>query len=361
MSGRRPLLEILGVRLPIIQAPMAGVSTPEMAAAVSGAGALGSIGVGAVDTAAARRMIREVRARTDRPFNVNLFCHRPAARDAAGELAWLSRLQPSFAGFGATPPAGLREIYRSFVEDADMLAMLLEEQPPVVSFHFGLPQADAVEALRAAGLILIGCATSEREALVIEEAGLAAIVAQGYEAGGHRGLFDLDVADEQLDTRTLTRRLVARASLPVIAAGGVMDGAGIAACLADGAEAAQLGTAFIGCPESSADAAYREALFGASAGRTVMTRVISGRPARCLRNRFVELGESIEEREVPAYPVAYDAGKALAAAARARGEGGFGAQWAGEGAPRARALPAAQLVAVLEEELRVALAAPSSP
>jgi nitronate monooxygenase len=343
------LIERIGVSLPIIQAPMAGTSTPALAAAVSDTGALGSIAVGAVDAAAAGAMIDEVRARTDRPFNVNVFVHRPPTADVARESAWTEAMAPLFAAFGAEPPRALRPIYRSFVEDRDMLALLIERAPPVVSFHFGLPDPDAVAALKTAGSVLLATATSLAEAAAIEAAGVDAIVAQGWEAGGHRGVFDPEAPDGRLGTFALTRLLVTHTGLPVIAAGGIMDGAGIRAALDLGAAGAQLGTAFVACPESSADDAYRAALAGDAARRTVMTSVISGRPARCLANRFTAWGESIGAA-TPGYPMTYDAGKALNAAARARGEGGYGAQWAGQGAPLSRPMPAAQLVAVLARE-----------
>jgi nitronate monooxygenase len=349
------LLRTLGVGLPIIQAPMAGVSTPSMAAAVSNAGGLGSIGVAAVGFAAARRMIADVRAATDRPFNVNVFCNRPAVVDVARQAAWIALLAPEFRRFGTEPPGGLTEIYKSFVVDDDMLAMLLEERPKVVSFHFGLPSAERIAALKKAGIILLATATNLEEARSIAAAGIDAVVAQGYEAGGHRGVFDPGAHDDRLGTITLTRLLVRTLEIPVIAAGGVMDGAGIAACLMLGAGAVQLGTAFIACPESAADAGYRAALLGPTSQHTVVTTAISGRPARCLANRFTALGDNVEPRAVPAYPIAYDAGKALHAAAKAAGESGYGAQWAGQGAPLARALPAAKLIAELRIEMEQAL------
>ena len=340
----------LALAHPIVQAPMAGVSTPEMAAAVCEAGALGSIGIGAVDAPAARAMIQAVRARTDRPFNVNLFVHAPARARPAVESGWTEALAPLFARYGTTPPASLHEIYRSFAQDDAMLAMLLETRPAVVSFHFGLPDARRIAALKQAGCLLLSTATSLAEARTAAAAGIDAIVAQGIEAGDHRGLFDPDAPDDGLGTIALTRLLVERSGLPVIAAGGIMDGRGIRAALDLGAVAAQLGTAFIACPESSADAAYRAALRGPAAFHTVMTRAISGRPARCLANEFTAWGASTS-MPVPDYPVAYDAGKALNQAAKAQGEGGYGAQWAGQGAPLARALPAADLIATLAREI----------
>jgi nitronate monooxygenase len=241
-------LETLGIDLPIIQAPMAGVSSPAMAAAVSNAGALGSIGVGATDGEGARRMIAEVRARSGRSLNVNVFCHRPPKADGTLEAAWLAHLRPHFERFGAKPPVRLKQIYRSFVEDDAMLAALLAEKPRVVSFHFGLPSAERIRALRDAGIALIASVTSVAEGRAAASAGVEAVVAQGYEAGGHRGVFDPDAKDACLGTLALTRLLVRELDVPVIAAGGIMDGAGVSAALRLGAAAAQLGTAFIACP-----------------------------------------------------------------------------------------------------------------
>ena len=351
-----PFLRKLGIELPIIQAPMAGVSTPEMAAAVSNAGGLGSIGVGSVDAETTRQMIAAVRSRTDGPFNVNVFCNQPAVADPARELGWLVRLGPEFARYGAQPPARLTEIYQSFLNDDAKLAVLLAERPPIVSFHFGVPSRDRIEALRAAGIVLLATATSLEEGRAVAAAGIDAVVAQGYEAGGHRGVFDPDAPDDRLGTVALTRLLVSKLDVPVIAAGGIMDGAGIAASLALGAVAAQLGTAFVACPESSADAGYRAALLGPAAQHTVMTAAISGRPARCLANRFTHLARGVQRQAIPSYPIAYDAGKALHAAAKTAGEFGYGAQWAGQGAPLARSLPAAELVARLRSEMERALA-----
>jgi len=346
------LLDKLGIALPIIQAPMAGVSSPAMAAAVSNAGALGSIGVGASDAAGARRMMAAVRERSRGPLHVNVFCHTPAESDEAIEAAWLERLGPHFKRYGESPPRRLREIYRSFIEDDAMLAALLEERPRVVSFHFGLPSAERIRALHEAGIILLSSATSLDEGRAGAEAGMDAVIAQGFEAGGHRGVFDPDAPDDCLGTMALTRLLARELDIPVVSAGGIMDGAGIAAALRLGAHAVQLGTAFVACPESDADAGYRAALASDAAYHTVMTRAISGRPARCLRNRFTELGAAIPVAHIPAYPIAYDAGKALHAAAKSGRESGYGAQWAGQGAPLARALPAAELVATLANELQ---------
>ncbi len=351
MIDPSPLLQLLGIDLPILQAPMAGISTPELAAAVSNAGALGALGLGATSATGARSMIAAFRERSSRSLHANVFCHRPAHADAGRERAWIERLRPEFVRVGAEPPEVLGEIYTSFVEDDAMLAALVAERPKVVSFHFGLPSPDRVRALRDAGIVLLGSATNLTEARALTTAGVQAVIAQGYEAGGHRGVFEPDDDDDRLGTLALTRTFVHALDVPVIAAGGIMDGAGIAAVLRLGASAAQLGTAFVACPESQADAAYRAALTSEAAHHTVVTRAISGRPARCLANRFTALGRGISRGDIPDYPIAYDAGKALHAAGKRAGESGFGAQWAGQGAPLTRPMPAAQLVATLAREM----------
>jgi nitronate monooxygenase len=351
------LLKRLKLRAPIVQAPMAGVATPALAAAVTEAGGLGSIGLGASDATGARALIEGVQALTKGPFNVNVFCHSPAQADRGRELAWLQALKPVFERYGAEPPMTLGEIYKSFIVDYAMLDLLLETRPAVVSFHFGLPPAETIGRLKAAGIVLFSTATNLSEAEAAVAAGVDAIVAQGFEAGGHRGVFDPEAPDSALGTAPLTRLLVRRLALPVIAAGGIMDGAGVAAALKLGAEAAQLGTAFVACPESAADERYRAALFGEGASRTVMTRLISGRPARAVGNAFTALAEAeLKGVDVPDYPIAYDAGKRLNAAAKTRGEGGYGAHWAGQGAPLARVMLAAELIGVLTAELEAALA-----
>ncbi len=349
------ILRRIGMQLPIIQAPMAGTSTPALAAAVTNAGALGSISVGAVDAAKAGEMIAATKALTDGPFNVNVFTHQPAKADPVRERAWIEALRPVFSAYGAEPPTALSEIYTSFNVDAAMLETLLAARPAVVSFHFGLPPASAIQRLKAAGIVLLASATNPDEARAVQHAGVDAVVAQGWEAGGHRGVFDPAAPDPQLGTLALTRMLVRDLSIPVIAAGGIMDGAGIAAALDLGAVAAQIGTAFIATPESSADQHHRVALLGPGAAATEMTALLSGRLARSLPNRFTALKDAeLKSLAPPDYPIAYDAGKALAAAARTQGEGGFGAQWAGQGAPLARALPAADLIATLAAELEAA-------
>lgn len=352
MPTNNAILTRLGLRYPIIQAPMAGTSTPALAAAVSNAGGLGSLGLGNVSTDVAREQIRQLKQLTDKPFNINMFCHTPDPTDAQREAAWLQRLQPWFAEFSAEAPKQLDKGYDSFVGNRAMLDVLLEERPPVVSFHFGLPDAVAIAELQQAGIFLMGCATSLEEARAIEAAGLDAIVAQGYEAGGHRGLFD-PKQESGLLLDDLLAQLKDTIELPVVATGGLMDGKDISRVLAAGASAAQLGTAFISCPESAAPQAYRDQLLSDNAQETAVTAIFSGRPARGMVNRsHREIGPYAAE--LAGYPQAYSAAKALHAAAVAKGSHDFAPYWAGTSAHRSRALPAAGLMACLVEEMQQA-------
>ncbi|WP_122073126.1 nitronate monooxygenase family protein [Pseudophaeobacter sp. EL27] len=344
----------IGIDWPIFQAPMAGVSTPAMAAAVSEAGGLGALGIGAATPEQARKMIRATRALTDKPFNINVFCHRPAQADAAIEASWLDRLAPLFARFGAAPPQRLSEIYTSFCVDSAAQQMLLDEAPPVVSFHFGLPDKALIKALKAKGILLMATATSPDEGRAIQAAGIDAVVAQGWEAGGHRGIFDPEAEDPQQSTWDLTVALVAGLDIPVIAAGGLMTGGDIAHALQLGASAAQLGTAFVGSDESQADQGYRDALAAAAEAGTRMTAAISGRSARCLVNGFTSWAEAQGGAQIPDYPIAYDAGKALNAAAKSAGDTGFGAQWAGKGAAGSRPMASGEMLRLLVQEMQAA-------
>jgi nitronate monooxygenase len=349
----------LGSRYPIIQAPMAGVSTPQMAAAVSNAGGLGSVALGASNVAQARTLLEQTRALTDRPFNVNVFCHATAQARPEREAAWLDYLRPYFAEFGAQPPAGLTEIYRSFNDDDAMAALLVEFAPAVVSFHFGLPPASTIRAFKQAGILLLANATDLDEARLIEQAGIDWVVAQGVEAGGHYGMFDPSrpKTGDATGTLALTRLLSQRTSLPVIAAGGIMDGQGIAAAMALGASAVQMGTAFILSPESSASAAYRALMQSDAALHTRQVTAISGRPARGIVGRWMTQIEADGAPAIPDYPITYDAAKALHAAAVAKGNHDFAVNWAGQAAGLARAMPAAVMLQTLVDEWRQASAA----
>ncbi|MFT0214024.1 nitronate monooxygenase [Pseudomonas sp. F1_0610] len=350
---QQSLLELLGIQYPIIQAPMAGTSTVSLAAAVCNAGGLGSLGLGSASVENARAQIRALKAATNKPFNINFFCHQAAPRDRAQEQRWLAHLAPYFAEFGAVAPLELSEDYASFINNTAMLEMLLEERPAIVSFHFGLPNIKDIEVLKEAGICLLGCATSLQEAQVIEQAGLDGIIAQGFEAGGHRGVFNVK-DDLQLGLFSLLQLLKKHCSLPLIAAGGIMDGSGIANVLKMGASAAQLGTAFILCPESAANPQYRAALSSAKAYQTAVTAVISGRPARGLVNR---MHQELEQfcADLPGYPAVYSAGKALHAAASEQASADFAAHWAGQSAPLAREMPADMLIKTLVCELENAI------
>lgn len=333
------LLDRIGMAVPIVQAPMAGVTTPALAAAAANAGGLGSLGVAAMNAARARDEVRQTRALTPARFNVNVFCHRPPQRDAVQEAAWLDALAADFARFGAMPPEALEDGYRPFALDPDMLAMLIAERPGVVSFHFGLPPADQIAALRDSGAVLLGSATNLADAQKIVAAGLDGIVAQGWQAGGHRGLFDENGPDERLETLALLAVLKG-VGLPLIAAGGIMSRADVQAVLAAGAVAAQCGTAFLVADEAGTSAAHRAAL---ESGATRMTRAISGRPARGVKNII----SSRDDSAAPDYPLPYSALKALHAVASKAGENGYGPFWAGTGCAEARPGTAAEILARL--------------
>lgn len=338
--------------LPVVQAPMAGTSTVALATAVSEAGALGSLGLGHLSTTQAQTQIQALKAATDKPFNVNFFCHQPVQPYPALEKQWLALLAPYFSEFSATAPQRLYASYQTALQNPELIAMLCAERPAVVSFHFGLPEPEAITALKKADIQVWGCATTLHEALALQQAGVDAVIAQGIEAGGHRGVFDA-AQDKEIGLLALITLLQHYLSVPIIAAGGIMNGAGIAAVLQLGAKGAQMGTAFILCPESAADAAYRNTLQSAAALETVITAVISGRPARGIKNRMhTEIAEFSDY--LPDYPIAYSAAKALHAAASQQENHDFAAHWAGQGAPLARALPASALVHLLSAELKEA-------
>ncbi|KGJ05154.1 nitronate monooxygenase [Paracoccus halophilus] len=336
------------LQVPVIQAPMAGIATPALAAAVSRAGGLGSLGLGSSHADQAAAMMAETAALLGSArYGVNLFCHRPATADPAREAAWLDYLRAEFHRAGAEPPAALHETYRSLLVDDAMLRAVIAARPAMISFHFGLPDAARLAALRGTGALLAATATSRAEAQAIRAAGLDAIIVQGHEAGGHRGIFDPDGPDECLSTAELQAAL-ADIGLPLIAAGGIMDGADAARHLRAGAVAVQMGTAFVACPESAASDLYRARLTQA---RPVMTRAISGRPARGLENRLTALAGAADAPALPDYPIAYDAARALH---RAAGGTDYAPFWAGTGAARVRPMPAADLVALLGREIAAA-------
>ena len=344
-----PLIDRLHLTLPIVQGPMTGSDSPALAAAVSAGGGLGSLGCGMRSPSAMREAAAAVRAQTDRPFAMNLFVQATPAPDAAEVERALQRLRPLYARFGAEPA-----VPAQWCEDfAAQLDTLVALQPAVASFTFGILSAAQVQRLHQAGCQVWGTATTVAEALAWQAVGADAVVASGLEAGGHRGTFLADYAASMVATLPLVRACVLQLQIPVIAAGGIMDGAGIAAALALGAQAVQMGTAFLACPESAINAAYRAALAGAVATDTVTTRTISGRPARGIRNAFINTLEP-QEPDIPAYPVQNALTGALRKLAAAEGDAQYLALWAGQGVAQARALPAAVLLQGLNDELHKA-------
>lgn len=335
------LLQRLGIGLPIVQAPMAGVQGSALAAAVSEAGGLGSLPCAMLSTEQIRAEIEAIRARTARPFNVNFFCHAPPEPSAEREAAWRAALAPYHAAFGIDAdaiPAGPGR--RPF--DADAAALLEAQRPPVVSFHFGLPPADLLARVKATGAFVMSSATTVDEARWLEAHGADAVIAQGLEAGGHRGLFLTDDLTTQVGTFALLPQVVRAVRVPVVAAGGVADATGVAALLALGAAAVQVGTAYLLCPEATTSAVHRAALAGDAARHTALTNLFTGRPARGIVNRLMrELGPI--SAAAPAFPLATAAVAPLRAAAERAGSGDFSPLWSGQNAGGCRAVPAAQL------------------
>ena len=332
--------KLLGIEHPLLQAPMASVATPELAAAVSAAGGLGALGSAILSPDELRAQVAAVRAATDRPFQLNYFVRQDPEIEAAAAAAARASIAPIYSelGLGEPPEPELPPI--GF--DADRLDALLDVRPPVVSFHFGLPGDDALSACHKAGITVLASATTVAEARELEARGADAVVAQGAEAGGHRGSFLVDGDDGPVGSLALVPQVVDAVSLPVVAAGGIADGRGLAAALALGAGAAQIGTAFVRCPESAAPAFYRTALADADAERTTITRAFSGRPARVLRNRGSE--------EIGA-PLPYPAQLSLTGAFRGRDDAAeFFPLFSGQAARLAREAPAAEVVASVTAE-----------
>jgi nitronate monooxygenase len=351
MPRRTALTELLGIEHPVIQAPMAGAATPELAAAVSAGGALGSLGSAMLPPDELVRQARAVRDATDRPFNVNFFCHRPPELDEADAARARDRFGPLYRelGLGQPPEPSVPPI----AFDEERLAALLEIRPAVASFHFGLPDRAALEATLAAGCRVLSSATTVTGAEHLTERGADAVIAQGAEAGGHRGSFLVSGDDGPVATLALVPQVVDAIDIPVIAAGGIGDGRGLAAALCLGATGAQIGTAFLACPETAIHPLYRDALRSAPAEATTITRAFSGRPARALRNRATEEAGG----DPLAYPAQLSLSSPLGAAAAERGSGDFLAMWAGQAAPLAREMPAAELVALIVSDAQRVLAA----
>jgi nitronate monooxygenase len=348
------LTDLLGLAHPLVQAPMKGTSTPELAAAVSNAGGLGSLGCAGLGPDEIRVTLAEMRRRTNRPFNLNFFAHGPVRPDPEVLARARGRLAPFYAekGLGA-PPERLEPAPAAF--GPAHLEALLADPPAVVSFHFGLPEGDALARLRAAGARVLCTATTVAEARALAAAGVDAIIAQGWEAGGHRGAFAVTADDAGVGTLALVPQVVDAVAVPVIAAGGICDGRGIAAAFALGAAGVQLGTAFIGCPESSAPDTHRRAIAEASEGSTRLTRAVSGRPARAHRTRYVD-AMAAETGQLPEYPLMYGLARPLVET----GDPDFAFLLYGQAAALARAEPAAQIVERLLAEAARAFARPGA-
>ena len=345
-------LQRLAIEQPIFLAPMAGTSTPQLAAAVSNAGGLGSLGLATSSVEAARQAIQSTRALTKQPFNCNFFCHQPPQADPATEHVWIDYIAPFFKQFGATPPSTLKPVNSTFIGNQAMLDMLLQEKPAVVSFHFGVPSQAVITQLKQAGIVLIASATSLPEAQIIADAGLDAIIAQGIEAGGHRGIFNRDF-DPAISTHDLVRLFTRHLNLPIIAAGGIMDGQDIQEVLKLGACAAQLGTAFLVCQESAASSVYRERLLNPIFQTTYITASISGRPARGLVNAWHTKIDRPERPALTSYSYTYDLSKQLNGIASKQGNYDFAAFWAGSNVRKIRDLNATELMQTLINELAI--------
>lgn len=344
------LQELLQFKHPIFLAPMAGVTTPQLAAEVCNAGGLGALGLGASTPAQALQQILATQALTDAPFQVNFFCHQSTELDAAQGQAWLDYMAPFFSRYHVTPPTALSCIYPSFLDNDDYLKVVLETRPKAVSFHFGLPHPQQIQALKAAGIVTMVSATNLIEAKAIEAAGIDVIIAQGIEAGGHRGVFNQAV-DSAITTKDLVQLFKAHCHLPIVAAGGIMNGQHAAKMLNLGANAVQMGTAFIQCKSSNASSAYREALFQQPI--TQITSSISGRPARGLVNHWHTQVDQPERPTVPPYPYTYDLAKQLHQTASAQDEHHFAAFWAGTRVAHIRALEAADLINLVMLEMKM--------
>ena len=341
--------ELLGIELPIIQAPMAGAHVGDLAVAAAGAGALGSLPCAVLSVEDMRRELAAIRARTSKPINVNFFVHAPPAPDDAREATWRATLAPYYKEFGIDPssiPAGRgREPF-----SAEYANALEEFEPAVVSFHFGLPAPDLLARVKRWGAKVLSSATTVEEALWLESHGVDAVIAQGLEAGGHRGMFLSSDLTTQVGTLALVPQIVRAVKIPVVAAGGIADASGVAAAIALGAAGVQVGTAFLLCPETTITAVHRAALKSEAARHTALTNIFTGRPARGIVNRIIrELGPI--NAAAPAFPLATSAIAPLRAKAEAAGSAGFSPLWSGQNASGCREAPAAEVVRALAQGL----------
>jgi nitronate monooxygenase len=350
MWPRTDLLDLLGISHPIIQAPMSGFSGPALVAAVSNAGALGSLGCAGLPTQTMREQIQELRRATNRSFNLNFFAH-PAPhidRDVARRVRERLAAYYDEFGIGAVPEPS--DLFPRL--DEERLQLVLDARPRVVSFHFGLPSADTLKRIKQAGAVVLSSATTVAEARRLEVEGADGIIAQGFEAGGHRGTFTQGDGAGLIGTMALVPQVVDAVRVPVIAAGGIADGRGIAAAFALGASGVQIGTAFLGCPEAVVPTIHRKALHRAADEDTRLTRVFTGRPARALRNRLIdEMGET----EALEFPAQASLIRPLFQADSDAARTAFLPLWAGQAAPLVRDLPAAKLIDTLVAESQARL------
>ena len=342
------LKELLNIELPIIQAPMAGVQDSALAIAVSNAGGLGSLPCAMLGVEEIRAELETIESSSDKPYNVNFFCHTQPAADETREAQWRATLEPYYQEYDIAVddiPAGVRREPFS----AAALEVLQDFSPAVVSFHFGLPDPELLAGVRAMGAKILCSATTVAEARWLETQDVDAIIAQGIEAGGHRGMFLNDDITVQVGTFALLPQIVQAVSLPVIAAGGIADAAGVAAVIGLGAVAAQVGTAYLLCDEATTGSVHRAALKDPGAQDTALTNRFSGRPARGIVNRVMrELGPI---GDVPPFPLATTAVGPLRSAAEARGLGDFSPLWSGQNASGCREIPAAELTRMLAADL----------
>jgi nitronate monooxygenase len=334
------LADILGVRWPLVQAPMAGVQGVELALAVSGAGALGSMPCAMLSGRSLGDALLQIQVR-GLPVNLNFFCHVPPPADPLREAAWRSTLSPYFRELGLDATAAVPAAARAPFTDAiaDLIAPF---RPPVISFHFGLPSDALLARVRSWGTRILSSATTVDEAVWLQRRGVDAIIAQGLEAGGHRGMFLTQDTTTQLGTLALVPQIVRSVELPVIAAGGIADAGAVAAAMAMGASGVQIGTAYLLCPETTTSAVHRQALQSDAARHTALTRVFSGRPARGIVNRIMRELAS-REAVIPAFPLAGAALAPLRQAAESRGLGDFSPLWAGQNASTCKAIAADDL------------------
>ncbi|NQU56396.1 MAG: nitronate monooxygenase [Rhodospirillales bacterium] len=347
------LTEILGLEVPIIQAPMAGSTTPELVCAVTNAGGLGSLGCAFYDAGQIASECQTMRATTNGAYNLNFFVHQePGPGGEKGE-ATRETLRAYYEEFGLGDVPAAVASSPSF--DQAQLDAVLAAAPPIVSFHFGVPAADVMRAIKDIGAVILSTATTVSEARKLEDAGCDAVIAQGYEAGGHRGTFAPPYETGNVGTLSLVPQVVDAIDVPVIAAGGIADGRGIAAALALGASGVQIGTAFLTCPESAAHAVYRDALMNARDDETRLTSAFSGRPARGLENRYLKEMAGKEE-SLPGFPILNTLTGPLRKASAEAGKGDFMSLWSGQSAALSKALPAAELLQTLVRETDAVLA-----